>query len=240
MQNIEEMILNLWASHFQCAESVMQHSGTTLLPNEKYAGQNMITLWHIGEHTFARFDPAYSAPLNGMMVGLPNNTSVSGDHIQKMLPANTIVSHDIDFIHYLHPSDLPKFAPPNSFSLRQLALPDQEQLSWLHDNCTPEEVDNGFVEIDHEIVFGCFHNDQLVAAASGYRMTGFMDIGVLTHSNFRKLGLGRAVVGALCEWTIAQNLIAQYRCNSHNIGSLSVARSLNYRRYFYTENLVLM
>ena len=165
MPTFEEMLLDHWASHFQCAESAIRQSGTILLPTEKYAGQNTITLWHIGEHTFARFDPSYSALLNTMLAELPLHTSLSGSHIQEMLPVNSIVSHDVDLFHYLRPSDLPKFAPPDSFRVRQLALSDQVQLAWLHNNCTPEEVDNGFVEIDHEIAFGCFHDDQLVAAA---------------------------------------------------------------------------
>ena len=216
MQDFEETIINNWADRFQCSASTMKQSGTALLPDEKYANQHMIILWHIGKHTFALFDPSDTELLKDIMVRLPTNTSLSGDSIQQVLGVNSMASHDIGLIHYLPPSDLPNLTTPHSFNVRELALSDQENLSALHSNCTPEEVDEGYVEIDHEIVFGCYHDHELVSAASGYRMTGFMDIGVLTHTGFRKLGLGKVVVGALCRWAITHNVIAQYRCDMHN------------------------
>lgn len=239
MQTFEEMIFNNWANHFQCSASNIQQSGTTLIPDKKYANQNMIVLWHIGKHTFALFDPSYIELLNNIMAQLALNTSLSGDNIQKGVGINSIRSHDIGSIHYLRPSELPGSTTPRTFDVRELSLSDEEQLSALHSNCTPAEVDDGYVEIDHEIVFGCFRGNQLVSAASGYRMAGFMDIGVLTDNNFRKLGLGKAVVGALCKWAISQNVIAQYRCNIYNVGSLGMARSLHFRHYFSSESLIV-
>lgn len=239
MQDFEEVIINNWASRFQCSVSTIQQSGTTLLPDENYANQNTIILWHIGIHTFALFAPSYTELLKDVLVRLPINTSLSGDNIQQVLGVKAIASHDVGLIHYLHPADPPNLATPHPFHVRELALLDQESLSALHSHCTPEEADDGYVEIDHEIVFGCFHDNELISAASGYRMTGFLDIGVLTHTKFRKLGLGKVVVSALCNWAIAHNIIAQYRCDIHNTGSLGVARSLKFRHYFSSESMVL-
>jgi hypothetical protein len=239
MQAFEEIILNNWASRFQCSVSTIKQNGTALFPDEKYANQNLIILWHIGKHTFALFDPSCNGLMQDIIVRLPVNISLSGDNIQQVLGVNSIASHDIDLIHYLHPSALPNLVTPHTFNVQELALPDQEHLSVLHSNCTPEEVDDGYVEVNHEIAFGCFHDNELVSAASGYRMAGFMDIGVLTHTKFRKLGLGKVVVGALCTWAIAHNIIAQYRCNTHNTGSLGVAGALNFQRYFSSESIIL-
>jgi GNAT acetyltransferase len=239
MQDFEEIIINNWATRFQCSVSTIRQNGTTLLPDEKYANQNLVILWHIDKHSFALFDPSDTALLRDIIVRLPINTSLSGDNIQQVLGINAISSHDIDLIHYLPPSDLPNLATPHSFHVRELALSDQEYLSALRSNCTPEEVGNGYVDIEHEIAFGCFHDNELVSAASGYRMAGFMNIAVLTHTKFRKLGLGKVVVGALCKWAVVHNIIAQYRCNTHNTGSLGVARSLNFRHYFSSESIVI-
>ena len=239
MQDFEEIIINNWASRFQCSVSTIKEGGTTLLPDEKYAHQQMIIFWQIGKHTFALFDPSYAELLKDIMIRLPINTSLSGETIRQVLGVNAIASHDIGLIHYLHPADLPHLATPHSFHVRELALSDQEPLSALHSNCTPEEVDDGYVEINHEIVFGCFHENELVSAASGYRMAGFLDIGVLTHTKFRNLGLGKVVVEALCTWAIAHDIIAQYRCDIHNAGSFGVARALKFRHYFNSESIVL-
>lgn len=240
MQNFEETILNNWANRFQCSVDTLKQRGTTLLPDEKYADRHMITLWRISEHTFARFDPAYTQLLKDIIAQLPVNTSLSGAAIQRVLGDNAIESHDVDLIHYLPPAALPDLTAPPPFSVRALTLADQAPLATLHNNCTPEEVDNGYVEIDHEIIFGCFHGNELVSAASGYRMAGFMDIGVLTHSKFRKLGLGNLVVAALSAWAIEHNVIAQYRCNIDNLGSMGIAKSLKFRHYFGSENIVLI
>jgi hypothetical protein len=239
MQDFEEIIINNWATRFQCSVSTIRKNGTTLVPDEKYASQNLVILWHIGKHSFALFDPSNTALLRDIIVRLPINTSLSGDHIQRVLGSNAISSHDIDLIHYLPPADLPDLATPHSFHVRELARSDQEYLSELRSNCTPEEVGNGYVDIEHEIVFGCFHANELVSAASGYRMAGFMNIAVLTHTKFRKLGLGKVVVGTLCKWAVVHNIIAQYRCNAQNTGSRGVARSLNFRQYFSSESIVI-
>ena len=239
MQDFEETIINNWANHFQCSASIIKQGGTTLLPDEKYANQNMIILWHIDKHTFTLFDPSYTRLLKDIIVRLPVDTSLSGDEIRQALGVSSIAYHDFGLIYYLLPFDLPNLTTPHNFNVRQLSLSDEAYLSVLHSNCAPEEVDDGFVEINHEIVFGCFHDSELVSVASGYRMAGFMDIGVLTHTNFRKLGLGKVVVGAICTWAIAHNIIAQYRSNIHNTGSLGVARSLNFRHYFGSESIVV-
>lgn len=239
MQDFEEIIFNNWANHFGCSTSTLKHSGTTLLSDKKYAKQRVIILWHIGRHTFALFDPSYTELLKDILVRLPVDTSLSGDNIQQVLGVSSIESHDIGLLHYLSPSDRLDVPTPPSFTVRELGLTDPEYISALHSHCTPEEVDEGYVEIDHEIVFGCFHEHELVSASSGYRMAGFMDIGVLTHPKFRNLGLGRVVVGALCTWAIAHNIIAQYRCDVQNTGSLNLARSLKFRHYFRSESIVL-
>jgi len=106
----------------------------------------------------------------------------------------------------------------------------------LHNACSPDEVDEGFVEVTHEIAFGCFCGETLAAAASGYTRTGFMDIGVLTHPAHRRHGLGRAVVGALADWSsAAAGAIPQYRCRGANLASRRVAESLNFRLYSQSE-----
>jgi GNAT superfamily N-acetyltransferase len=239
MQTFEETILDHWAAHFQCDPSTLRRSGTTLRPDEKYAGRKIIVLWHVGLHTIAVFDPSCSALLHRVFAGLSADACLAAGHIQNALPPGSLASQDVDLIHYLPTADLLAFPPPPSYRVRQLGLPDRQHMAALHDSCTPDEVDNAFIEVDHEIAFGCFRDETLVAAASGYRMFGFMDIGVLTHAHFRKLGLGKVVVAALCAWAVAHDVIAQYRCDARNTASLGVARSLNFQRCVHSENIVL-
>jgi len=235
----ENSIYKNWTGHFGCPMEIAQESGSTLLPESKYDGDKVIALWHIGKHTFAQLDPACYSPLKKLIEDLPENTSLTGDLIETAWGSEKILSRDIGLTYYLFPPNLPEYLPSQPFILRQLTEADAEAMSALHTANTPEDVDEGFVEVTHQIAFGCFLNEQLVAAASGYERTGFLDIGVLSHPDYRKKGLGKAVVGALCNWSIQQDMIPQYRHNILNAGSQNVARGLNFQLYFKSEGVFL-
>lgn len=235
----ENTIYRNWTGHFGCSMEITQQSGTTLLPESKYDGDKVIALWHIGKHTFAQLDPACYSHLKKIIEDLPANTTLTGDLIQAAWGSEEILSRDIGLTYYLFPPDLPEYLPTQPFILRQLSEADADVMSALHTANTPEDVDEGFVEVTHQIAFGCFLNEQLVAAASGYERTGFLDIGVLTHPDYRKKGLGKAVVGGLCEWANQHPMIAQYRHNIVNTGSQKVARALKFQQYFKSEGIFL-
>lgn len=239
LEAFQQEIFRNWTAHFFCSPATVQQAGTTLLPADKYAGQRLIALWLIGAHTFAEYDPAYTQVLERVLADLPATAALTGDTLKQCWGAGVIAAHDLGLAHYLYPPDLPPYTPPAPFVLRQLTLADAAAMAALHAANSPEDVDEGYVEVSHEIAFGCFAGDQLVAAASGYRRTGFMDIGVLTQPGFRRQGLGKAVVGALCAWSRAQGCIAQYRCNAANTGSARLARALNFRLVCRSEGIWL-
>lgn len=235
----ENIIYKNWTNYFGCpAETVQQH-GTTLLPENKYDGDKIIALWYIGKHTFVQLDPAYHPKLNQLVKGLPPGTSLVGEQIMAAWGKEAMLSRDFGLMHYLFPQDLPYYLPAPPFSLRQLGEADADAMSELHAANTPEDVDEGYVEVSHEIAYGSFQGGQLVAAASGYERTGFLDVGVLTHPGFRKKGLAKAVVGALCDWANRHGRIAQYRHNVLNLDSQRVAKSLNFQMYFKSEGIPL-
>ena len=235
----ENIIYQNWTSYFGCSVETAQQNETTLLPESKYDGDKIIVLWYIGKHTFAQFDPVYYSRLNMLVKKLPANASLTGGQIQEAWGEENIISLDIGLTYYLFPPDLPNYLPSQPFNMRQLTEADAEAMSALHAANTPEDVDEGFVEVTHLVAFGCFLDKQLVAAASGYERTGFLDIGVLTHPEFRKKGLGKSVVGGLCDWADQHNIIAQYRHNITNTSSQNVARSLNFQMYFKSEGISL-
>jgi len=233
----EETIHRNWAAHFGCPVETLHRRGTTLLPLAKYAGNKLVALWYIGEHTFVQLDPAYADQVAAVLVHRPADASLTGDDLQRAWSPGAIGTRDMGLVHYLFPPEARSCAAPVGFTLRRLAPADADAMASLHRACPPEEVDEGYVEVDHEIATGCFAGDQLVAAASGYERAGFMDLGVLTHPAYRRLGLGKAAVGAICEWSISRGMIAQYRCNANNTGSHGVAKTLNFRLYFRQEGL---
>jgi len=238
-QSFERTVIENWTNHFGCPSETANISGTTLLPENKYEGDKIIAFWHIGKHTFVQLDPGILPRLDELVKSLPANTPLLGEHVQTAWGDEAILSRDVGLTYYLFPADLPDYLPPEPFTLRQLTEADADFMSALNAANTPEDVDEAYVEVTHQIAFGCFHGEILVAAASGYERTGFLDLGVLTHPGYRKKGLGKAVVGALCNWANQNNLIAQYRHNVLNTGSQKVAESLNFQMFFKSEGISL-
>ncbi len=232
-----QAIYENWAGHFGSPLATFQRSGTSILPLEKYTGDKVLVFWHIGMHTFVQLDPDYTEQVERVLSELPEGTALDGDALRRAWGQAAIGSHDRGLVYYLYPEELPDYHPPIPFVLRQLSAADGGLMQALHGANSPEDVEEGFVEVNHQVVFGCLVGGQLVAAASGYERAGFMDIGVLTHPKFRRKGLGRAVVGAICDWSQGNGFIAQYRCNEQNFASRGVAEGLNFKRYFSSESL---
>jgi GNAT superfamily N-acetyltransferase len=231
----EQSIHRNWADHFGCPLEITNRPGATLLQEEKYRGNKEIALWRVGKHTFVQLDPDYLGLVQSAVAQLPAGEALTADALVAMLGAKQVSARDRSLALYLDPGDLPTYAPPTPYIIRPLTLADAGALIMLKGFMTSEEVDDGFVEVEHQIAFGCFSGRQMVAASSGYERTGFMDIGVLTHSAFRRKGLGKAVVGALCAWSAENGYIAQYRHNVENVASARVAHSLNFKPYAEEE-----
>ena len=233
----ENIIYQNWTGYFGCPVETAQRSGTTLLPESKYEGEKVIAPWYIGKHTFVQLDPAYFPQLEKLVKELPAGTSLTGAQIEAAWGKDALLSRDDEVLNYLFPQDLPAYLPMPPFELRPLSEADEAAMSALNEANPPEDVDEGYVEVTHEIAFGCFLGEKLAAAASGYERTGFLDIGVITHPEFRKKGLGKAAVGALCKWASEHDMIAQYRHHAVNTSSQHVARSLNFQTYFKAESI---
>lgn len=238
-KTFEHTIYQNWMGYFGCPVETAQRSGTTLLPESKYDGDKVIALWYIGKHTLVQLDPAYFPQLEKLVKELPANISLSGEQIEAAWGKDALLTREDEALNYLFPQNLPDYLPKPPFELRQLSEADEKAMSTLNAANSQEDVEESFVEVTHLVAFGCFLENQLVAAASAYERTGFLDIGVLTHPEFRKKGLGKAVVGGLCNWASKNGMIAQYRHHAVNTRSEHVAKSLNFQMYFKAESIFL-
>jgi predicted GNAT family acetyltransferase len=122
--------------------------------------------------------------------------------------------------------------PDNRYSVRSLTHDDTEAFLAFQSACSDEDRDEGEVSLDHKIIFGVLDDEQIVAVASTNEIWGFVNIEVLTHPDFRKQGLGKAVVSAVCEHYLQQKndeRIVLYRHLTTNHGSNGIARGLNWQ-----------
>jgi GNAT superfamily N-acetyltransferase len=186
-------------------------------------------LFYAGPHVIVRSDPALAGPVRR---ALPADRALTAEDLIAALGRDRLARGEVILMHHLYPEDLRRCPPPPGIRLRSLGPGDAEALAALHQACTPAEVEEAEVAVEDEVAFGCFAGPRLVAVASGYRLAGFMDIGVLTHPAFRRRGLGRAVVAAICRWCGTRAVLPLYRCDAENAGSRGVAQAVGFRPYF--------
>jgi predicted GNAT family acetyltransferase len=235
----EVAVYQNWADRFGCTIEALQTPGTEVLPEEQFAGSNAVHIWTIGHHAFARLDPAVAELVHQVLSSQTDPVTLSAAHLTSSQEKLLVLEVEDSVLTYLYPPDLQPVDVAESFEIRQLTTSDEAALKRMQSACRQEEVDEGEVSVEDEIGFGCFQGPDLVTVATGFRLTGFMDIGVLTHPEFRRLGLGKAAVTALCLWCIDHDVIAQYRCRVDNVGSYSISKSLGFGLTFSQQSITL-
>jgi len=185
----------------------------------------------------AEIDPLLSTEIRQLLANSGEATVLTSSVIRGAMPPERVLVADAGFIFHLDPVHLVPRKPEAPITLRPLATGDQRALQALFQSCAPQEVDDAFVEVDHAIACACFEGDRMVAAGSGYRRNGFMDVGVLTHPTYRGRRLAPALVSALSRESILKDVIPQYRCDQTNAASRRVAEASGFTLFFITETL---
>lgn len=234
----ERTVFQNWADHFHFSPGNLIQPGTEWIPIERWEGKGLARFRYILRRTFLEYDPHLAGYLKSASADRSAVTALRADDLA-LIDGWNIIARDSTHYHYLYAVDLPAFQPLASFELRQLTARDAGLMQALHAANPPAEVEAGCVEVDDDLAFGCLSDGMLAAAASAFDYIGFMDIGVLTHPAYRKRGLGRAAVRALCAGLIDQGSLPQYRCDAANLASVNLARSLNFRLYVTEEELMV-
>ncbi|MGC9349017.1 MAG: GNAT family N-acetyltransferase [Anaerolineae bacterium] len=238
-EDFDRAVYENWAQRFDCTVEDLYRAGTVLIPDQQFAGSGGVHVWQIGKRAFARMDPQVLDEIEHARRHLPRIAVLNEEHLRAALGGDRIRQTEQSVLLYLYPPDFQPHDPPVSIEVRRLEMGDARALVEMKAACTPDEVDMGEVSVEDEIGFGCFDGHTLASVATGFWLTGFMDIGVLTHPAYRGKGLGKAVVSALCTWCIERAIIAQYRCLVTNIGSYNIARALHFDRYCTQESIYL-
>lgn len=116
---------------------------------------------------------------------------------------------------------------------------DDDRLAALRDACAPEDwseggfaVDPAATDADTTPLYGLVEDDGLAAAGNMTAWRGAPgDVGLVTHPDRRREGLGRAVAATMVDdWLPAQGVI-RYRALATNAASLAVAAALGFEGY---------
>jgi RimJ/RimL family protein N-acetyltransferase len=239
IRGFNEQVEALWAAHCGCAVEDFDREGTTVLPRSRLQGATVIHITYIRKRALAEIDPALKDELGSALRGAGEEAVLSSELLLRTWGRDRIADVDAGLIFHLRPGNLVRPELDAQFTLRRLTGEDQPALEALRARCTEYEIDDAYVEIEHELAWGCFHGPQLGAVGSAYPRNGFMDYGVLTDPELRGQGLARHVVCALAEDTVDGGLIPQYRCNRVNSASRRVAEAAGFTLYYTTESVRL-
>jgi RimJ/RimL family protein N-acetyltransferase len=238
-QLFTQRILGNWAERYGCTVDALLKPGIVILSEPDYAGSGGIHAWHIGRHTFVRFDPALQSEIDALKTVLGSRDSLEPGQLTGALEAMELLIKDTDrgLLSYLYPPDFRHTSLPKGFTIRQLEPSDAQALAELQAACGANENDEAEVSVEDEIPFGCFYESRLATVATGFTLTGFMDIGVLTHPDFRKQGLGGAAVSTLSAWCLERDILPQYRCSETNTASHKLALKLGFETLIRSEHI---
>jgi GNAT superfamily N-acetyltransferase len=239
---LERVVYGYWARRFGCAREDFVHPGTLVIKEQELAGTERIHIYHIDQMSVARMAPSLVKQM-----GLPDgyerdSVSLTVNRVRSLIGPGYRVEIESTLLDcYLDPEDFKPFTATDGFTPRRLHPErDNTRLLGLYEACTEEDLDAAEIYVDEPdpVIFGMFDNEQLVAYASHrYWDEIIADIGVLIHPDYRSRGLGKAVVSALCEWCIENDVVPMYRVLSDHDHSRRIARALGFREMVIIETL---
>jgi GNAT superfamily N-acetyltransferase len=240
---LERVVYGYWARRFGCAREDFAHSGTLVIKEEALAGAGRIHIYHVDRMSVVR-----TAPSLAEQMGLPggyerDSVSLRANGLQPLAGAGYRVEIESTLLDcYLDPKDFKPFTAADDFAPRRLHPErDSAHLLGLYDACTEEDLDAAEIYVDEPdpVILGMFDKGQLVAYASHRYWDTIADIGVLIHPGYRGRGLGKAVVSALCEWCIENDVVPMYRVFSDHGHSRRIAQALGFKEMVIIETLKL-
>jgi len=215
---------NFWQAMFQDGDVVFRDDRLTVAANAKLAPDRRVMV-------LQRADGSIIAVLTPDLVeklGLLPQQYLTESSLRKILREGNIDLHGADYVFYFTEANKQALLiEPQRVSVRKLSSADEAVFTLFQSQASEQDLDDAYVELDHWAVFGSFENGRLVCAASMYPWSAeeIADLGVLTLPGFRGMGHARGVVRAISRFAYEQGYEPQYRCQTGNEASVSLAKS---------------
>lgn len=145
-------------------------------------------------------------------------------------------------VYMLDPTIFKRCVPDPRYTVRALTQADAAAFAAFQARCSAHDLNESDISVDHEVAYGVLDGDRIVAGASTYMWDGLVDVGVLTDTDYREQGLGKAAVSAACAHYVEnadEPRIMCYRHATNNLGSQGIARGLGFSFYANFECVYL-
>ena len=218
------------ANHFGVPDRLFGASGSIVVPAPSRQGSGRVSHHHIGRHSLIWTDPDLMPILADWD---RRQTAVAFDELRTAALASSaeLLGHGLEHVLPATYRQLPR--PPEVTVLDGGSADGIRTAQSMFDECSKEDLDEAEFEIDalDPHLVGWIEGGRLLALAGGRPEKArpeCMDIGVLVHPDARLGGRGRAVVAAVAELVLESGNVALYRCESANIGSQRLCRSVGF------------
>jgi RimJ/RimL family protein N-acetyltransferase len=162
----------------------------------------------------------------------PDHTLTGADFVAAWGADTTRIGHML--VYMLDRAVFRRFAPDRRYTVRALTQADAAAFAAFQARCSADDLNESDISVDHEVAYGIFDQDRIVAGASTYMWDGLVDVGVLTDPDYRGQGLGKAAVSAVGAQYVdnaGEPRIVCYRHGTNNPASQGIARSLGFSFY---------
>jgi RimJ/RimL family protein N-acetyltransferase len=220
-------VLATWQRAFPALTDPVDEPGTSVLSDPQPPPTAWVSLWPVGRRVVTRVAPDVAEQLQAVLDELPPGHRMTADDVATCWPDRPI-DRAPQHLHALDPATFRPASRAPDQQVRELTERDRDDLERFLGRCSPDEREDGDVDIggEHELTVGTLIDGDIVAVASMFEWRGFSDLGVLTAPQLRRQGAGRAAVSALCQRLLDGPRVVVYRYSSENLASAGVARSL--------------
>lgn len=206
-----------------------------ILINDEYDKQKRITIYQTPFNSIIfTYSFLYKEIKN--VIDKINNKKISISKLKAVLKDHSF-SEEIDtHCLFLNPKRFKSIDTPLNFQIKQINKNNEDQFIKLKKSCSKHDLEQAQVSIEDPYILGCFNQDKLISAASyWYWGEGLADIGVITDPEYRKMGIGKAIISNLSQHGININKINLYRHDANNTASRKLALSLNFEEKMIIE-----
>lgn len=216
------------------APSIVAEAGCTIVPEASRAGSRIASAYVYGRHFAIFVDPACADRLTSFDPGAFDADAL--DPLERFGDFMTAAGAEILGQGAMRVLEANSPDAVDGVAVVDADVPtDVARIQALVDACTAEEVDDAAIEMDEldPVIRGveATPGGALIGYASAFPDEDFggrWDIGVLTHPDHRRKGLGARAVQRLVVDLVADGQLPIYRHDLDNAGSAALSTSLGF------------
>lgn len=238
---MNEVDRDFFTRFFNYYDNQIEPEKINVLENEDYNDTNRISIYQTSFNSIIFTATHFYENIKKIIKQNDFGKKISLDSLKNLIDYNRFKDEDNTICLYLNPENHFEINVSKNFVIKR--LPDQYKKAFLNFKiqCPQEDLDEGQISFEDPVVVGCFDGEILTAAASYWFWgEGLADIGVVVHPDYRKMGIGRALISKLAGYGLKLDRINFYRHNEQNKASHNLALSLNFEKKMIIESTMVL